>query len=113
LLCIAIHGCVPRDPAAIAASADAAAGGGVFRWLAAYDPSALVVVGVDPTIARAVAPDARVLVEPDVKSGCRRALAGHALLAARASHGSAARAVAEDCGYALFHDDRTLVVAPR
>jgi hypothetical protein len=113
LLSLSASGCSSRDPVAIAKSADAIAGGALFAWLAAHDPSALVVVGVDPATARAVAPDARVRVAPNAKSGCRRALASHALLAARAPRGTAERASAEDCGYALFHDDVTIVVAPR
>jgi hypothetical protein len=108
-----LTGCAARDPGAVAAAADRSAGGGVFGWLAAHDPSALVVVNVDPQTAREVAPDARVTFARDVKSGCRLALARHALLAARAAYGTPERQLADDCGYGLFRDAATIVVAPR
>jgi hypothetical protein len=108
-----LPGCAPRDPASVAAAADRAAGGGVFSWLAAHDPSALVVVGVDAPTARAVAPDARVQVARSVRDGCRLALARHALLAARVAYGTQDRQLADDCGYGLFRDAATIVVAPR
>jgi hypothetical protein len=113
LFSAALASCGPRDPASVADAADRAAGGGVFRWLAAHDPSALVVVNVDAPTARAVAPDARVRVARSVKDGCRIALAGHALLAARVAYGTQERQLADDCGYGLFRDEATIVVAPR
>ncbi len=109
----ALAACARPDPAQLARAADSRSGGGVFTWLAEHDPSALVVVGVDPATARAVSPDARVILARDVKSGCRRALAQHALLAARVANGSNERQLADDCGFALFRDDATIVVAPR
>jgi hypothetical protein len=109
----ALGGCGSRDPATVAEAADRAAGGGLFRWLAAHDPSALVVVNVDAPTARAVAPDAHVRVARSIKDGCRIALAGHALLAARVAYGTQERQLADDCGYGLFRDDVTIVVAPR
>ncbi len=108
-----LGGCGARDPASVAEAADRAAGGGVFRWLAAHDPSALVVVDVDAATARAVAPDAHVRVARSVKDGCRIALAAHALLAARVAYGTQERQFADDCGYGLFRDAETIVVAPR
>jgi hypothetical protein len=110
---LALGGCTSRDPASIAEAADRAAGGGLFRWLAAHDPSALVLVNVDAPTARAVAPDAHVRVARSIKDGCRIALAGHALLAARVAYGTQERQLADDCGYGLFRDDVTIVVAPR
>ena len=106
-------GCGSKDPATLAKTADDAAGTGIYLWLAQHDPSALVVVGVDTTTARAVAPDARVEVAPDVSRGCKRALAVHALLAARVAKGSRERDRADDCGFGLFRDDASIVIAPR
>ncbi len=109
----AIAGCGTRDPEVVAKAADARAGTGLYAWLARHDPSSIVLVGVDPETTRAVAPDARIEIATDVTTGCKRALAVHALLAARVAKGSTQRDRADDCGFGLFRDDAGIVIAPR
>ena len=114
LLCFLLSACGPRDAHAVARTADEAGGFGVYTWLADHDPSALVVDGLDPELAQAAAPDARTVeVATNAADGCRLARDRHALFAVRAAKHTAQRDQAEDCGFALFHDDLTLVVAPR
>ena len=106
-------GCVPESARDRAAAADAAAHTGIYTWLFEHDPSALTIAGLDAKTVRAVAPDARVRSGSADARGCARALSDHALLAAFAATGTAARQTLDDCGYALYRDGTALVVAPR
>ena len=110
---VASTGCAPKEPHAVAVAADAKSKLGIYEWLADHDPSAVLVVGLDPATVRAVAPNARVLAGSSAASGCARARREHALLADLAPARTPERDRADDCGYALYRDDGSVVVAPR
>lgn len=93
--------------------ADARAGVGVYAWLWDHDPSGLAVVGIDPATAHRFAPDARIRTASASARDCARALREHLLIAALARTNTPARRRLEDCGYALYRDDGSIVVAPR
>jgi hypothetical protein len=110
----AFSGCAPKTPAAIAAAADRAEGVGIYTWLAEHDPSALVVVDLDAQTVRAVAPSARTFATATTAdTGCALARRSHALLVIHAEARTPKRDRANDCGFAIYTDPHSLVVAPQ
>jgi hypothetical protein len=106
-----LAGCARHDASASAERADVTYHTGIFTWLAAHDPSAVVLWHVPIEVVREIAPDARLSIagsEP-----CREARHAQALLLLVASASDATeRGRAEDCGFAVVRDGGGLVVAP-
>jgi len=114
-LAAAPAGCAPSAPRELAAAADRADHTALYTWVFEHDPSALVAWHVPAERLRTLAPDGR--VSPAANHPCAQARRSHALLVlvatAETVRGRAERDVARDCGFAIFHDDGGLVIAPR
>jgi hypothetical protein len=85
----------------------------LYTWLVEHEPSKLVAWRVPVERLRSLLPDARVEAgrEPNP---CAQAAALHAALVVVAREGAGReRALALDCGIALYHDAGGLVIAPR
>ena len=88
---------------------------GAVEWLENHEPSRLDIGALSIDAVRKSDPDALLRAVPtDPKTACRQAHRDRALLLLLAPvEQPVLRSAALDCGFALWRDDRTVILAPR
>ena len=98
-----------------AAAVDREPTAALLEWLRGHEPSRLDISGVSMEPVRSADGDAFLrIVSGDPRTACRRAASDRALLLIYAPLAQPVRrAAALDCGFALWRDERAVIVAPR